>query len=207
MRGSCWAITMALAVMAGTVSPAIAQSSIASSSCSDYRNATDPNQQAQYSAYLQAYSNASSPDPRYVKSDAALAEDAKKIRDWCGKNGKRTYGDAVAAVVVSASAAAAAPATPPAAAAHYETTPAGKDRAYGDDLAIGGGSGSCLTTAGAVRANELVRRCLKVSPATHSPCNADNSCSMIRDEIKRGCDLLGSGAPPFCEQYRDSIDQ
>ena len=120
MRGSCWAITMALAVMAGTVSPAIAQSSIASSSCSDYRNATDPNQQAQYSAYLQAYSNASSPDPRYVKSDAALAEDAKKIRDWCGKNGKRTYGEAVAAVLGSASssavapAAAAAPAAPPA---------------------------------------------------------------------------------------------
>jgi len=120
MRGFCWAISIALAVMVGTVSPAMAQSSIASSSCSDYRNATDPNQQAQYSAYLQAYSNASSPDPRYVKSDAALAEDAKKIRDWCGKNGKRTYGEAVAAVLGSASssavapAAAAAPAAPPA---------------------------------------------------------------------------------------------
>jgi hypothetical protein len=107
--------------MAGTVQTAMAQSSIASSSCSDYRNTSDPAKQAQYSAYLQAYSNASSPDPRYVKSDAALAEDAKKISDWCGKNGKRTYGEAVAAILGSASsgagapapAAAAAPAAPP----------------------------------------------------------------------------------------------
>ena len=89
-----WAVVIALGVMPGLVPAAAAQSSIASSSCSDYRNSTDPNQQAQYSAYLQAYANASSPDPRYVKSDAALAEDAKKIRDWCSKNGKRTYGEA-----------------------------------------------------------------------------------------------------------------
>lgn len=207
MRRVSWVIVLSLCAVASLVQAAAAQSSVASTSCSDYRKATDPNQQALYAAYLQAYANAHSPDPRFTLSDAALADDAKKVRDWCGKNGKRTYGDAVAAVVASASAAAAAPATPPAAATHYETTPAGKDRAYGDDLAIGGGTGSCLTTAGAVRANELVRRCLKVSPATHSPCNADNSCSMIRNEIKRGCDLLGSGAPPFCEQYRDSIDQ
>jgi hypothetical protein len=136
-----------------------------------------------------------------------LADDAKKVRDWCGKNGKRTYADAVAAVVVSASAAAAAPAAQPPATTHYETTPAGKDRADGDDLAVGGGTGSCLRTAGAVRANELVRRCLKVSPATHPPCNAENACSLIRDEIKRGCALLGAGAPQFCDQYKDSVDQ
>ncbi len=122
MRRVCWALTLALGVMAGTVSTAIAQSSIATSSCSDYRSTTDSAKQAQYAAYLQAYSNASSPDPRYVKSDAALAEDAKKISDWCGKNGNRTYGEAVAAILGSASsgagapaaaAPAAAPATPP----------------------------------------------------------------------------------------------
>jgi len=195
--------------VAALVPGATAQSSVGSSSCSDYRNATDPNQQALYAAYLQAYANAHSPDPRYILSDAALADDAKKVRDWCGKNGKRTYGEAVAAIVGSASAGAAAPAAPPpqSGASHYETTPAGKDRADGNDLSIGGGSGSCLKTAGAVRANELVRRCLKVSPATHPPCNAENSCSMIRDEIKRGCALIGAGAPPFCDQYRDSVDQ
>lgn len=119
MRSFRWVIAIVLAAMASTVTAATAQSSVASSSCSDYRSATDPNQQAQYAAYLQAYSNASSPDPRYVKSDAALAEDAKKIRDWCGKNGKRTYGEAVAAILGSASsspapAAAAAPSAPPA---------------------------------------------------------------------------------------------
>ena len=197
--------------VAAFVPGATAQSSVGSLSCSDYRNATDPKQQALYAAYLQAYADAHSPDPRYTLSDAALADHAKKVRDWCGKNGKRTYGEAVAAIVGSGSAgAAAAPAAPPPAsgAANYETTPALKDRANGDDLAVGGGTGgSCLKTAGAVRANELVRRCLKVSPATHPPCNAENSCSMIRDEIKRGCAVIGAGAPQFCDQYRDSVDQ
>ncbi len=102
---------------------AMAQSSVASSSCSDYRKATDPNQKAQYSAYLQAYSNASSPDPRYVKSDAALAEDAKKISDWCGKNGKRTYAEAVAAVLGSASSGGAAASAAPAAVAAAPAEP------------------------------------------------------------------------------------
>jgi len=92
MRRICSTITIsiALGVIAGTVQTATAQSSVASSSCSDYRNTTDPAKQAQYSTYLQAYSNATSPDPRYVKSAVALAEDAKKISDWCGKNGNRT---------------------------------------------------------------------------------------------------------------------
>ena len=192
---------------AAFVPGAAAQSSIGSASCSDYRKATDPSQQALYVAYLQAYANAHSPDPRFTLSDAALADDAKKVRDWCGKNAKRTYGEAVSAVVTSASASAAAPAAPKPATANYETTPAVKDQADSDDLSVGGGSGSCLKTAGAVRANELVRRCLKVSPATHPPCNAENACSLIRDEIKRGCALLGDGAPQFCEQYRNSVDQ
>jgi hypothetical protein len=192
---------------AALVPGAVAQSSVGSASCADYRKATDPSQQALYTAYLQAYANAHSPDPRFTLSDAALADDAKKVRDWCGKNGKRTYREAVAAIVVSASAAAAAPPVPPPATTNSETTPAIKDQAYGDDLAVGGGTGSCLKTVGAVRANELVRRCLEVSPATHPPCSTDNSCSMIRNEIRRGCALIGAEAPPFCEQYRDSVDQ
>lgn len=201
----CYLLVGFICAAAAFVPAAAAQSSVGSSSCSDYRNATDPNQQALYAAYLQAYANAHSPDPRYTMSDAALTDEAKKVRDWCGKNTKRTYGEAVSAILGSASAgAAAAPVAPqPAAgAATYQTIPARKDRDDGDDLSVGGGSGSCLKTAGAVRANELVRRCLKVSPATHPPCNTENSCSMIRDEIKRGCALLGAGAPEFCEQYR-----
>jgi len=104
-----------ICAMAAFVPAATAQSSVASSSCSDYRNATDPAQQAQYSTYLEAYANAHVPDPRYTTSATALADDAKKVRDWCGKNGNRTYGEAVAAIVGTASSSAAAPAPAPAA--------------------------------------------------------------------------------------------
>ena len=119
MRRFCWAFTLTLGVVTGTVFTAIAQSSVASTSCTDYRKTTDPAKQAQFSAYLQAYSDASSPDPRYVKSAAALAEDARKISDWCGKNGASTYGQAVAAIVGPAAGGAGAPAAaaPPAPAA------------------------------------------------------------------------------------------
>jgi|GEM_PF-1516208 len=194
----CYLLVGFVCAAAAFVPAAAAQSSVGSSSCSDYRNATDPNQQALYAAYLQAYANAHSPDPRYTMSDAALTDDAKKVRDWCGKNTKRTYGEAVSAILGSASAgAAAAPVAPqPAAgAATYQTIPARKDRDDGDDLSVGGGSGSCLKTAGAVRANELVRRCLKVSPATHPPCNTENSCSMIRDEISAAAHCWEPGHP------------
>ena len=191
MRRSYFLIGL-ICASATFVPGAIAQSSVGSASCSDYRKVTDPSQQALYAAYLQAYANAHSPDPRYTLSDAALADDAKRVRDRCGKNGKRTYGEAVAAIVVSASAGAAAPASPPPAATNYETTPAAKDRADGDDLSVGGGNGSCLKSAGAVRANELVRRCLKVSPATHPPCNAENSCSLIRERNQARLRAVGS---------------
>jgi hypothetical protein len=99
----------------GVVSMARAQS-VAAASCATYKDASDGAQQALYMAYLQGYANASSPDPRYTQSDAALADDAKKIRDWCGKNSKRTYGEAVSAILGSASssaAPAAAQAPPP----------------------------------------------------------------------------------------------
>ncbi len=52
------------------------------------------------------------------------------------------------------------------------------------------------------RSRQLVNECLQVSPATHPPCNAQNACSLIVDEIKRGCALIGQGAPGFCAEYR-----
>lgn len=58
--------------------------------------------------------------------------------------------------------------------------------------------GSCLKSAGAARAAAYAEQCLQVSPATHPPCNAENSCAPIIDEIKRGCGLLGTKAPGFC---------
>lgn len=53
---------------------------------------------------------------------------------------------------------------------------------------------SCETQLGAGPAQTLATQCRNVSPATHPPCNIANSCAMIRDEIARGCQLLGSDA-------------
>jgi sulfite reductase alpha subunit-like flavoprotein len=63
-------------------------------------------------------------------------------------------------------------------------------------------TGTCLNAVGIERSRQLVNECLQVSPSTHSPCNAHNACSMIVDEIKRGCALIGQGAPGFCGEYR-----
>jgi hypothetical protein len=59
----------------------------------------------------------------------------------------------------------------------------------------------CVQAVGAERAKRLVDECLAVSTATHPPCNAQNSCVLIIDEIKRGCGLIGSSAPAFCSEY------
>jgi Protein of unknown function (DUF3011) len=61
---------------------------------------------------------------------------------------------------------------------------------------------TCLQTAGKARAGQLVKECLKVSPATHPPCNVQNSCELMTDEIRRSCALLGIEAPSFCNGYK-----
>jgi hypothetical protein len=61
---------------------------------------------------------------------------------------------------------------------------------------------TCLQTAGKARAEQLVKQCLQVSPATHPPCNTQNSCELITDEIRRSCALLGFEAPSFCDGYK-----
>jgi hypothetical protein len=62
---------------------------------------------------------------------------------------------------------------------------------------------SCRQSVGSERANRMVQDCLAVSAATHPSCNAQNSCSLIVDEIKRGCSLLQPrSAPAFCAEYR-----
>jgi hypothetical protein len=63
-------------------------------------------------------------------------------------------------------------------------------------------TGTCLNAVGVERSRQLVNECIQVSPATHPPCNAQNACAMIVDEIKRGCGLIGQGAPGFCSEYR-----
>jgi len=61
---------------------------------------------------------------------------------------------------------------------------------------------SCAASVGAEQAAIYVRQCTDVSPATHPPCNASNACALIISEIRRGCALIGSGAPAFCAAYR-----
>jgi hypothetical protein len=62
--------------------------------------------------------------------------------------------------------------------------------------------GTCLNAVGIERSRQLVNECLQVSPSTHPPCNAQNACSIIVDEIKRGCGSIQQGAPGFCSEYR-----
>lgn len=44
-----------------------------------------------------------------------------------------------------------------------------------------------------------------ISPATHPPCNAENSCELIKSEIKRSCELFQNDTSvnqyPFCFDY------
>lgn len=55
---------------------------------------------------------------------------------------------------------------------------------------------SCAAEIGAAAAARRVAICRNVSPATHPPCNAVNSCALIDDEIARSCALFdGKGAP------------
>jgi hypothetical protein len=61
---------------------------------------------------------------------------------------------------------------------------------------------SCIRSLGSERAKKLVDQCIQVSPATHPPCNSQNTCSLIIDEIRRSCAILGRDAPGFCAAYR-----
>jgi hypothetical protein len=72
----------------------------------------------------------------------------------------------------------------------------------GNDSAALSTTGTCLNAVGIERSRQLVNECIQVSPATHPPCNAQNACSLIVNEIKRGCALIGQGAPGFCAEYR-----
>lgn len=54
---------------------------------------------------------------------------------------------------------------------------------------------ACKAEIGAVAAARRVAICRNVSPATHPPCNAANSCAMIEDEITRSCALFNGQGP------------
>jgi hypothetical protein len=57
---------------------------------------------------------------------------------------------------------------------------------------------SCAEDRGAEEAQRLVSQCQQVSPATHPPCNAQNTCHSIESEIQRGCSMATGKKPDFC---------
>jgi hypothetical protein len=87
--------------------------------------------------------------------------------------------------------------------ADFVLAPAPRPESAGADTeAPGAKDRTCLKAVGKQRADQLVKQCLQVSPATHPPCNAQNSCDLITDEIRRSCGLLGRDAPAFCGGYK-----
>jgi len=78
-----------------------------------------------------------------------------------------------------------------------------RDRLAADAGVSGGSDVPCKRSVDKAVADTLVRQCMQVSPATHPPCNADNPCELIRDEIKRGCAMIDKeDAPAFCSGFR-----
>jgi hypothetical protein len=67
---------------------------------------------------------------------------------------------------------------------------------------------TCEEEVGPDLAAIYVEQCLEVSPATHPPCNVENSCELIQDELARGCALLTSDSPElvpdYCAEYLGS---
>ncbi|MBZ9761404.1 DUF1311 domain-containing protein [Mesorhizobium sp. CA8] len=62
----------------------------------------------------------------------------------------------------------------------------------------------CVQSAGKAKSDQYVSQCIQVSPATNPPCNGQNACSMMIDEIKRGCAMIGNDNPPgFCSAYKN----
>ena len=60
---------------------------------------------------------------------------------------------------------------------------------------------TCSEEVGEEEAEVYVNQCLEVSSATRPPCNAENACELMIDEIERGCSMLGTDAPEFCTEY------
>jgi uncharacterized protein YecT (DUF1311 family) len=60
----------------------------------------------------------------------------------------------------------------------------------------------CVQSAGKAKSDQYVSQCIQVSPATNPPCNGQNACSMMIDEIKRGYGMIGKNPPGFCSAYK-----
>lgn len=61
--------------------------------------------------------------------------------------------------------------------------------------------GACSQAVGLQKAKEIADHCLDMSGATHPPCNVENSCNMMIEEIRQGCAASGADAPKYCANY------
>jgi uncharacterized protein YecT (DUF1311 family) len=87
--------------------------------------------------------------------------------------------------------------TAPAKAAPAKVAPAAPAQASQNDTR------PCVQSAGKAKSDQYVSQCVQVSPATNPPCHGQNACSMMIDEIKRGCAMIGNDNPPaFCSAYK-----
>ena len=69
---------------------------------------------------------------------------------------------------------------------------------------------SCAEEVGQERAEIYADQCLIVSPATHPPCNTENPCALIFEEIERGCALIreaGEDVPEFCDEQPEDEEE
>lgn len=62
--------------------------------------------------------------------------------------------------------------------------------------------GACSQAIGPQKAKEIVDRCLDMSGSSHPPCNVENSCNVMIEEIRQGCAASGAEAPKYCTNYR-----
>lgn len=65
--------------------------------------------------------------------------------------------------------------------------------AWSAAISVGDSDKSCARAIGLAPARALVRYCRYVSAATHPPCNSQNSCALIVDEIQRT--TVGNAVP------------
>lgn len=61
---------------------------------------------------------------------------------------------------------------------------------------------SCRAAVGQGASAQLVHQCLSVTTDAQPSCNAENSCEIIKREIRRGCETIEKDSLPFCADYQ-----
>ena len=78
--------------MGGSVPGAWGQTKISGLTCSAFLHARSAAQVAPFSAYLEGYVTA-------LRQGAAVTQDSANVRDWCARNPKQMYSEAVSHIV------------------------------------------------------------------------------------------------------------